>query len=241
MATRVFVVAEHAVLRRRIVESLAAATDLRVVGEAGTAAHASTAVPISAPDVVLLDVRLPDRTGVALCRELQSRHPSLRCLLLTAFADDDALLALAGAAGFVLKHILGQDLLTAIRAVARGHPPLGAHTAAALVHRLRAQREAAESPRALSHREQAVLELIGQGLTNVEISDRLAITDTVVQHTVTHLLTKLGRHGPTPPGAGCPRTTGGVGNPLAVTAGPRARNAGGAATAGRHARTERGG
>src|SRR5512133_282090 len=168
---RVFLLDDHEVVRRGLVDLLEAEPDLVVVGEASTAAEALARVPAVRPDVAVLDVRLPDGDGVTVCRELRSRLPDLRCLMLTSFADDDALFdaIMAGAAGYVLKQIRGTDLVSAIRAVAAGQSLLDPRTTARVLDRMRSA-AAREDPLAgLSEQERTVLDLIGQGLTNREI------------------------------------------------------------------------
>src|SRR5437763_8277442 len=122
MATRVFLLDDHEVVRRGVRELLEAEDDLVVVGEAGTADEALLRVPSTKPDVAVLDVRLPDGDGVAVCREIRSRFPAIQCLMLTSFADDEALFSaiMAGASGYVLKQIRGAELVEAIRRVAAG-------------------------------------------------------------------------------------------------------------------------
>ncbi|MFL6130255.1 MAG: response regulator transcription factor, partial [Mycobacteriales bacterium] len=140
-AIRVFLLDDHEVVRRGVAELLGAESDLEVVGEASTAAEALSRVPAVRPDVAVLDVRLPDGDGVTVCRELRSRLPELRCLMLTSFADDDALFdaIMAGAAGYVLKQIRGTDLVGAVRTVASGQSMLDPRAASQLMARLRDQ------------------------------------------------------------------------------------------------------
>ncbi|HWI05119.1 MAG TPA: response regulator transcription factor, partial [Acidimicrobiales bacterium] len=120
--TRVFLLDDHEIVRRGLKELLEGEEDLVVVGEAGTAAEALARIPAAAPDVAVLDVRLPDGDGVEVCREIRSAHPGINCLMLSSYADDEALFSaiLAGAAGYVLKQVRGTDLIDAIRRVAQG-------------------------------------------------------------------------------------------------------------------------
>ena len=122
MATRVFLVDDHEIVRRGIADLLGEESDLQVVGDAASVAEALAKVPGAQADVAVLDIRLPDGNGIELCRELRSRLPGLQCLMLTSFADDEALFdaIMAGASGFVLKQILGADLVNAVRTVAAG-------------------------------------------------------------------------------------------------------------------------
>jgi two-component system response regulator DevR len=192
--TRVFLVDDHEIVRRGIADLLDDEPDLQVCGEAASAAEALARIPATRPDVAVLDVRLPDGNGVELCRELRARMPELHCLMLTSFSDDEALLdaIMAGAAGFVLKQVLGHDLLAAIRTVAGGQSLLDGRTTAALMNRLRRQRDDADPLRELSDQERTVLELIGDGLTNRQIAERMFLAEKTVKNYVSHLLAKLG-------------------------------------------------
>lgn len=190
---RVFLVDDHEVVRRGIADLLES-DDLTIVGEAGSVAEALTRVPAVRPDVAVLDVRLPDGNGVELCRELRSRLPELRCLMLTSFDDDEALFGaiMAGASGFVLKQVRGSDLVSAVRTVAAGGSLLDARSTAAVMRRIQTEQESAEPLRALTEQERAVLELIAEGLTNRQIGERLFLAEKTVKNYVSHLLAKLG-------------------------------------------------
>ena len=191
---RVFLLDDHEVVRRGVAELLGAEPDLEVVGEAATAAEALSRVPAARPDVAVLDVRLPDGDGVTVCRELRSRLPELRCLMLTSFADDDALFdaIMAGAAGYVLKQIRGTDLVGAIRTVASGQSLLDPRTTARVLDRMRSATARTDPLAGLSEQERTVLELIGEGLTNREIAERMFLAEKTVKNYVSHLLAKLG-------------------------------------------------
>jgi len=194
VATRVFLLDDHEVVRRGVADLLEAEPDLRVVGEASTAAEALARVPAARPDVAVLDVRLPDGDGVTVCRELRSRMPGLRCLMLTSFADDDALFdaIMAGASGYVLKQIRGIDLVGAVRTVANGQSLLDPRTTAQVLERLRTAAEDKGPVAGLSEQERMVLALIGEGLTNREIGERMFLAEKTVKNYVSHLLAKLG-------------------------------------------------
>jgi two-component system response regulator DevR len=193
--TRVFLVDDHEIVRRGIAELIDRERDLEVVGEAGTVRDALGRIEATRPDVVVLDVRLPDGSGIDLCRAIRSAHPDLPCLMLTAYDDDEASVTavLAGAAGYVLKDIRGQKLVEGIRKVAAG----GSLMSAAVSARVRAglpqpptsRRD--ESPD-LTLRERQVLELIADGLTNRQIGDRLGLAEKTVKNYVSELLAKLG-------------------------------------------------
>ncbi len=191
---RVFLLDDHEVVRRGVADLLEAEPDLTVVGEASTAAEALARVPAVRPDVAVLDVRLPDGDGVTVCRELRSQLPDLRCLMLTSFADDDALFdaIMAGASGYVLKQIRGTDLVGAVRTVASGQSLLDPRTTATVLDRMRAAAEQKGPVAMLSEQERTVLALIGEGLTNREIGERMFLAEKTVKNYVSHLLAKLG-------------------------------------------------
>ncbi|MDX8052355.1 response regulator transcription factor [Lentzea sp. NPDC034063] len=194
MVSRVFLVDDHEVVRVGIRELLSASPDLEVVGEAASVTEALTMVPATNPDVAVLDVRLPDGNGIELCRELRSRMPELNVLMLTSFTDDEALFdaIMAGASGFVLKRILGTDLTTAVKTVAAGQSLLDARSTAALLNRIRREREQGDPVRALTEQERTVFDYIGDGLTNRQIADKMFLAEKTVKNYVSHLLAKLG-------------------------------------------------
>jgi two-component system, NarL family, response regulator DevR len=194
VVSRVFLVDDHEVVRVGIRELLSASEDLEVVGEASSVTEALTRVPAVAPDVAVLDVRLPDGNGIELCRELLSRLPDLKCLMLTSFTDDEALFdaIMAGASGFVLKRIVGSDLTNAVKTVAAGQSLLDARSTAALLNRIRREREQGDPVRSLTEQERTVLDLIGEGLTNRQIADKMFLAEKTVKNYVSHLLAKLG-------------------------------------------------
>jgi DNA-binding NarL/FixJ family response regulator len=192
-AIRVFLLDDHEIVRRGVRELLEAEPDIEVVGEASTAAEALARVPASKPDVAVLDVRLPDGNGVAVCRELRSEMPELACLMLTSFADDEALFdaIMAGASGYVLKQIRGNDLVGAIRTVAGGGSLLDPKAAAAVMERMRTPK-AADPLASLTDQERRILDLIGEGLTNRQIGERMFLAEKTVKNYVSNLLSKLG-------------------------------------------------
>ncbi|MGH3327165.1 MAG: response regulator [Streptomycetales bacterium] len=191
---RVFLLDDHEVVRRGVREMLESEDDLVVVGEAGTAAQALARVPALRPDVAVLDVRLPDGDGVSVCRELRSRMPELQCLMLTSFTDDEALFdaIMAGASGFALKQIRGGDLVNAVRTIAAGQSMLDPKATAALLRRLRTGARDADPLAGLTEQERRVLELVGEGLTNRQIGERLFLAEKTVKNYVSSLLAKLG-------------------------------------------------
>jgi DNA-binding NarL/FixJ family response regulator len=190
----VFLVDDHEVVRRGLAALLAAEPDIDIAGEAGTMASALARVPALRPDVAVLDVCLPDGDGVAVCREIRSTLPGTACLILTSYGDDRALLSAitAGAAGYVLKQTCGEDLVSAVRTVAAGHSALDPHAAERVMARLREQVAAADPLSALSSQEKRVLELIGDGLTNRQIAERMFLAEKTAKNYVSSVLTKLG-------------------------------------------------
>ena len=188
----VFLVDDHEIVRRGVCDVLAGEPDLEVVGEAATCREAMARVPAIQPDVAVLDVRLPDGNGIELCRDLRSALPALRCLVLTSFADDEALTdaVLAGAAGYLLKQVLGADLVQAIQAVGAGRSLLDPKAADAALAKLREPR--ADPTAALTEQERRVLDLIGRGLTNRQIAGQMALAEKTVKNYVSNLLAKLG-------------------------------------------------
>jgi len=193
-AVRVFLLDDHEIVRRGVKELLEAEGDLEVVGEAGTAADALARIPPTRPDVAVLDVRLPDGDGVEVCREIRSAHPEIHCLMLTSFADDEALFQaiMAGASGYVLKQIKGADVVEAVRTVAAGRSLLDPSVTARVVERLRNGQEEDELLARLSPQERNILRLIADGLTNRQIAEQVHLAEKTVKNYVSNLLSKLG-------------------------------------------------
>lgn len=193
MATRVFLLDDHEVVRRGLRELLETEADLEVVGEAGTAEDALGRIPATRPDVAVLDVQLPDGNGVEVCREIRSRDPNVACLMLTSFADDEALFnaIMAGAAGYILKQVKGNDLIDGIRRVARGESLLDPALTTRVLERLRAKPEPDELA-GLTEQERRILDLIAEGLTNRQIGERMFLAEKTVKNYVSNVLAKLG-------------------------------------------------
>src|SRR3954447_2149467 len=189
----VFLLDDHEVVRRGVADVLESDPGIRVIGEGQNAAEALARVPALRPDVAVFDVRLPDGDGVSVCRELRSRMPELRVLVLTSFSDDEALLeaVLAGASGYLLKQILGQDLVAAVRTVAAGGSLLDPAATTAVLERMHRAAEPAGPLARLSDQERTVLELIGEGLTNRQIGERMFLAEKTVKNYVSHVLAKL--------------------------------------------------
>jgi DNA-binding NarL/FixJ family response regulator len=190
----VFLLDDHEIVRRGVKDMLEAEPDITVIGEAGTAASALARIPALMPDVAVLDVRLPDGNGVTVCREIRSRHPEIRCLMLTSFGDDEALFdaIMAGAAGYVLKQIRGTDLVGAVRTVAAGQSMLDPEAAGKVMARMRDAASHADPLAGLTAQERKILELIGEGLTNRQIGERMYLAEKTVKNYVSALFTKLG-------------------------------------------------
>ena len=190
---RVFLVDDHEIVRRGLRELLESEGDLTVVGEAGTAEEALARIPVAAPQVAVLDVRLPDGDGVEVCREVRSRHPEIQCLMLTSYADDEALFSaiMAGASGYVLKQVKGADLVDGIRRVARGESLLDPSVTRRVLERLRTKPEDDELA-GLTDQERKILDLIAEGLTNRQIGERMFLAEKTIKNYVSNLLAKLG-------------------------------------------------
>jgi two-component system response regulator DevR len=190
---RVFLLDDHEIVRRGVRELLEAEEDLEVVGEAGTADEAYGRIPATRPDVAILDVRLPDGDGVQVCREIRSRHPGIACLMLTSFADDEALFSaiMAGAAGYVLKQVRGTDLVNSVRRVGRGESLLDPSLTTRVLERLRHPPEADELA-GLTGQERRILDLIAEGMTNRQIGEQLHLAEKTIKNYVSNVLAKLG-------------------------------------------------
>ncbi|TFD01457.1 response regulator transcription factor [Cryobacterium sinapicolor] len=191
--TRVFVVDDHEVVRLGLAGLINAEVDLEVVGEAATRRQAVDRVAATRPDVVVLDVRLPDGSGIDACRDIRSRDPDIRCLMLSAYDDDAAVRAavLAGASGYVLKNLRGDRLVDGIRRVARGDSLLTPLRAGRLTTAVGLDR-GDPAARALTTRERQVLDLISRGLTNRQIGEHLDLAEKTVKNYVSGVLGKLG-------------------------------------------------
>jgi two-component system, NarL family, response regulator DevR len=194
MTVRVFLLDDHEIVRRGVRELLEANDDIEVVGEAGTAEEGMARIPAVRPDVAVVDMRLPDGNGVEVCREVRSRDESIQCLILTSFADDEALFdsIMAGAAGYLLKQINGTDLVDAVRRVASGQSLLDPNVTARVLERLRKGPEEDERLARLTEQERKILDLIAEGLTNRQIGERMFLAEKTVKNYVSNLLAKLG-------------------------------------------------
>ncbi len=189
----VFLLDDHEIVRRGLIDLLGTTTDIVVVGEAATAIEALHRIPAVRPDVAVLDTRLPDGSGVDVCREIRSAFPDTRCIILTSYDDDEALFAavMAGAAGYLLKQIGGRSLIEAIRTIARGGSILDPAVTGALLSRLRHPDRADPRISSLTVRDREILDLVAEGLTNRQIGERLFLAEKTVKNYITILLSKL--------------------------------------------------
>jgi DNA-binding NarL/FixJ family response regulator len=190
----VFLLDDHEIVRRGVRDLLEAEPDITVIGEAGTAESALARIPALKPDVAVLDVRLPDGDGVTVCREIRSKMPDVACLMLTSFGDDEALFdaIMAGASGYVLKQIRGTDLVGAVRTIASGRSLLDPEAASRVMRRMREQAQRSDPLAGLTEQERRILELIGEGLTNRQIGERMFLAEKTVKNYVSALFAKLG-------------------------------------------------
>ena len=191
---RIFLLDDHEIVRRGIAELLNLEMDMQVVGEASNAEEALHRIPAAQPAVAVLDVRLPDGSGVEVCREMRSQIPDLRCLMLTSYADDEAHFnaIMAGASGYVLKDVRGTDLVSAIRQVAAGKSLLDPATTQRVLDRLRTAEQGDDRLKGLSDQERRILELIGEGMTNRQIGQTMHLAEKTIKNYVSSLLAKLG-------------------------------------------------
>jgi DNA-binding NarL/FixJ family response regulator len=194
MGIRVFLLDDHEIVRRGVRELLEGAEDIEVVGEAGTVAQALDRVPLTNPDVAVLDVQLPDGSGVEVCRELVSADPDLRCIMLTSFTDDEALLdaVIAGASGYILKDVRGSDIVESVRRVAAGGTLLEPSAVARARDRLRRGAEEDARLKGLTPQEHRILALLAEGRTNRQIAEEMYLAEKTVKNYVSNLLSKMG-------------------------------------------------
>jgi DNA-binding NarL/FixJ family response regulator len=185
---------DHEIVRRGLADLIGLESDLQVVGEASSKTEALHRIPAARPQVAVLDVRLPDGSGVEVCREIRSEFPDVRCLMLTSYADDEALFdaIMAGASGYVLKEIRGTDLISAIRQVAAGKSLLDPVATARVLDRIRKGDQQDERLRGLSDQERRILHLIGEGMTNRQIGESMHLAEKTVKNYVSSMLAKLG-------------------------------------------------
>lgn len=188
----VFLLDDHEVVRRGVADMIDAADGLRVIGEAATASQALNVVRDCSPDIAVLDVRLADGNGIEVCRQIRDDFPDVRCLILTSFADDQALIdaAMAGASGYVLKRVRGNELIDSIRKVAAGTQLLDSATIRMGMRRLKSTNEGRVS--SLTPQEHRIFDLIGEGYSNRQIADEMCLAEKTVKNYVSNMLAKLG-------------------------------------------------
>lgn len=191
---RVFLLDDHEVVRRGLRDLLQSEGDIEIVGESGSAQEAIARIPALRPDVAVLDGRLPDGSGIDVCRQVRSVDPRIKALILTSYDDDEALFAaiLAGADGYVLKQIGGNDLIDGVRRVAAGQSLLDPTLTARVLERVRKGPAGHEELAGLTEQERKVLALIAEGLTNRQIGERLFLAEKTVKNYVSSILSKLG-------------------------------------------------
>jgi two-component system, NarL family, response regulator DevR len=191
---RVFLLDDHEVVRRGLADLLQAQGDIEVVGESGLAQEATRRIPALRPDVAILDARLPDGSGIDVCRDVRTVDSTIKGLILTSYEDDEALFAaiMAGAAGYVLKQIRGTDLVEAVRRVAAGQSLLDPAVTQRVLERIRSGVEQPRELKSLTEQERRILEHIAEGLTNREIAGRMFLAEKTVKNYVSSLLAKLG-------------------------------------------------
>ncbi len=195
MPIRVFLLDDHELVRMGLRQLLETDPEIEVVGEAGTAAAALARVPALKPDVAILDARLPDGSGIDVCRQVRSADPSIKAIILTSFDDDEALFAaiMAGAAGYILKQTTGQDLLSAVRHVSAGGSLLDPQVTERVMQRLRdGDPSEPVELKSLTAQERRILELVAEGLTNKQIGERLFLAEKTVKNYMSNVLSKLG-------------------------------------------------
>jgi two-component system, NarL family, response regulator DevR len=191
---RVFLLDDHEIVRRGLKELLESEGDIEVVGESGLAQEATRRIPALRPDVAVLDGRLPDGSGIDVCRDIRSEHPEIAALILTSYDDDEALFSaiMAGAAGYVLKQVRGNDLLDTVRRVAAGQSMLDPAVTQQVLNRLRKGPEEDPALAGLTAQERRILEHIGEGMTNRQIAEAMFLAEKTVKNYVSALLAKLG-------------------------------------------------
>ena len=191
---RVFLLDDHEIVRRGLKELLESEGDIEVVGESGLAQEAARRIPALRPDVAVLDGRLPDGSGIDVCREIRSRNPEIAALILTSYDDDEALFSaiMAGASGYVLKDVRGSDLLDAIERVSRGQSLIDPSLMQRVLDRVRNGPRVAPELEGLTEQELKLLSLIAEGLTNRQISEQMFLAEKTVKNYVSNLLAKMG-------------------------------------------------
>ncbi|HVX22155.1 MAG TPA: response regulator transcription factor [Acidimicrobiales bacterium] len=194
MPVRIFLLDDHEVVRTGLRSLLEAEDDIEVVGEAGTVEEALARIPAVRPDLAVLDVRVPDGSGVEVCREVRSRHPEIACVMLTSYADDEALFAavMAGASGYVLKQVGGTELVGKLRRAAAGESLLDPVLTQRVLERITAGPAEDRQLASLTPQERRILEYIAEGMTNRQIGEAMFLAEKTVKNYVSNLLAKMG-------------------------------------------------
>jgi DNA-binding NarL/FixJ family response regulator len=193
VAIRVFLLDDHELVREGVRSFLESDDDIEVVGEAATADEALARIPLCLPHVAILDVRLEHGNGIEVCRDVRSAMPELACLMLTSFADDEAMYAsvLAGASGYVLKQIRSRKLIEDVKKVAAGASLMDPRAVARVVERLANPPEDDSRLLELSSQQRRILDLIAEGRSNREIAEVMFLSEKTVKNYITSLLAKL--------------------------------------------------
>ncbi|HET8961687.1 response regulator transcription factor [Nocardioides sp.] len=191
---RVFLLDDHEIVRRGLHDLLESEGDIEIVGESGSAREATARIPALRPDVAVLDARLPDGSGIDVCRDVRSTDPTIKALILTSYDDDEALFAaiMAGAAGYVLKQVGAGDLVDSVRRVAAGQSLIDPQLMARVLERVRSGPPQHEELADLTEQERKILALIAEGMTNRQIGERLFLAEKTVKNYVSSILAKLG-------------------------------------------------
>ncbi|MCL5885650.1 MAG: response regulator transcription factor [Actinobacteria bacterium] len=194
MGITLFLVDDHEVVRRGLKELIESDSEIKVVGEAATAQEAVEKIPSVAPDVAVLDVRLPDGSGVEVCREIRAKSPEVYCLMLTSFSDDEALFSsiMAGASGYLLKQVKGRELISAIKRVANGESLLDPALIRKVMDKIRSDTDIDERIARLTPQERAILKLIAEGKSNRQIASDMFLSEKTVKNYVSNMLGKMG-------------------------------------------------
>ncbi|MCL4443487.1 MAG: response regulator transcription factor [Actinobacteria bacterium] len=194
MGITLFLVDDHEVVRRGLKELIESDSEIKVVGEAATAQEAVEKIPSIAPDVAVLDVRLPDGSGVEVCREIRAKSPEVYCLMLTSFSDDEALFSsiMAGASGYLLKQVKGRELISAIKRVANGESLLDPALIRKVMDKIRSDTDIDERIARLTPQERAILKLIAEGKSNRQIASDMFLSEKTVKNYVSNMLGKMG-------------------------------------------------
>jgi DNA-binding NarL/FixJ family response regulator len=194
MTIRVFLLDDHEIVRAGLRSLLESTDEFAIVGEAATVEEACSRIPPIAPDVAILDVRLPDGSGIEVCREIRSSNPGIACLMLTSYADDEALFAavMAGASGYLLKQVGSLSLMEDVRRVAAGRSLIDPSLLERVKKRLASGAEGDPLLAGLTRQERRILDLIAEGQTNRQIADSLYLAEKTVKNYVSTLLAKLG-------------------------------------------------